>query len=146
MYFAGYDSSGAGSIGRASSADGISWHRLDAPVLEPVADWEGGGIDDFKVVPTPRGTVLLYRAQPGLGEPGIGVARSADGITWHRSAHNPVLTRESAPGGPGPFWQSAVAAEGDGSSALWWLEVGSSTTAVHVLRLHWDALFDDSST
>jgi hypothetical protein len=145
MYYAGYDASGAGSIGRATSVDGISWHRLDNPVLEPAADWEGGGIDDVKAVLTPCGTVLLYRAQPGLTEPGIGVAWSADGATWQRSVCNPILTSQSAPGGPATFWQSALAPEGDGTTSLWWLEVGSSTTAIHVLRLRWDALLDDPS-
>lgn len=101
MYLAGTDC-GSGfptTIGRATSADGLSW-TVDAAASLSLG--VGGSWDDFTIT---QPTVLVESAAgpskyklwytgakaPFVGVNKIGYATSADGITWTKSASNPVL-------------------------------------------------------
>jgi predicted GH43/DUF377 family glycosyl hydrolase len=92
------DNPAAWSIGRATAADPAGpWAVDPEPVLLPGAagEWDGGQVDVPSVVKTDDGYVMYYS---GHAEPGnnagsmIGMATSADGITWTRHPNNPVLT------------------------------------------------------
>lgn len=73
------------AIRRSTAADGRSFERQTTVVLEPSEPWEAGtvGAPSALVV---RGEVWLYYA----GGEGIGLARSADGVTFTK-APGPVL-------------------------------------------------------
>lgn len=107
------------AIGAASSADGIHWTKIAAPVLSPEAAWEQpvcvdppactehfGGVLEPSVIEDANGFTMWYAA---LGEQDsvvtyrIGRARSSDGVTWtHDPA--PVLL----PGAAGSFDDALV--------------------------------------
>ncbi len=76
----------AGAIGRATAADPLGpWTVDPAPVLSmgSAGEWDSLHIDTPSVVRTDTGYMLFYA---GVGEntdsSGIGMATSADGITW----------------------------------------------------------------
>jgi predicted GH43/DUF377 family glycosyl hydrolase len=74
-----------GSVGRATSEDGIEWTKDEGPVLEPGIC---GGFDDRavhqpRVLPTSSGYVMAYAGYTGEVErPQVGFADSVDGVTW----------------------------------------------------------------
>lgn len=98
------------NVGMATSPDGVVWTKhndektLDYPYAEsdPVfrinADtdaWDSWHITDTNVVKTNRGWAMVYRGTH-FDKPGaLGVATSADGVTWVRDASNPFLTTKS---------------------------------------------------
>ena len=100
-----------GAIGMATSPDGIHWtkHNNPAttdslyaesdPVLLPgnTGAWDSQRMVDPNVVRTESGWVMLYlsAAPPGTTPKNycaFGYATSSDGISWHKSAANPVLS------------------------------------------------------
>jgi Glycosyl hydrolases family 32 N-terminal domain len=88
------------SIGHAVSTDLVSWTRIedalvraDAPAFDDLATWTGS------VVRHPDGTWFLFytgstAAPDGQNVQRIGVATSADLVTWQRAPENPVLAAE----------------------------------------------------
>ncbi|HUC14573.1 MAG TPA: hypothetical protein VMS00_09000 [Acidimicrobiales bacterium] len=99
MWYSGGERYEPDAIGSATSTDGISWRRVrDEPVLRPGVhgSWEGDRVAGGHVF---RDGQWLYIAYIGFSNgfegSAIGIARSADGISWQRNAHNPVLTHGS---------------------------------------------------
>jgi predicted GH43/DUF377 family glycosyl hydrolase len=115
-----YDAHGAGAqsasrIGMATSPDGIQWTKYndpetnDAPfadsdpILIPGEDaWEARRVIDPNAIETPDGWVMIYLATTssakfGNGAYSFGLASSADGIHWNKSAQNPVLSTRNHP-------------------------------------------------
>jgi predicted GH43/DUF377 family glycosyl hydrolase len=113
MYYTGVASLNDthGAIGMATSADGIHWRKYNNlattdpryaesdPVLLPGANgaWDGQRLLDPNVVRAENGWVMAYlsAAPPGTAPKNysaFGYATSSDGITWHKSEANPVLS------------------------------------------------------
>jgi predicted GH43/DUF377 family glycosyl hydrolase len=104
LWYTGFDSSGVGRIGYATSPDGISWTKHGGnPVL-----WPGGGWDDADVMfPSvlKLGSTyhMWYEGNDGSTHR-LGHATSSDGVTWTKAPANPVLDI----GPPGDWdWLSA---------------------------------------
>jgi beta-1,2-mannobiose phosphorylase / 1,2-beta-oligomannan phosphorylase len=90
-------------IGYATSTDGIHWNRMRRPVLEPMDESEGRGVEDPRVVEIEGTFYMTYTAFSrhyfGEGTPthsGGGIlpmiARSQNLITWERMA--PIVRGE----------------------------------------------------
>ncbi|MBI4497800.1 MAG: methyltransferase domain-containing protein [Chloroflexi bacterium] len=104
---AGTDPYRGWSIGRATSADGITWERdPPTPVLTPGAPgaWDGVSVHDPRVVYDGTSYRMWYSGFDGERWQ-IGLARSEDGVTWTRHAANPVLR----PGSPDAWDGAGVA-------------------------------------
>ena len=107
MFFRGDDSGGAIRFGRATSPDLINWTRDTNFVFGPGAtgSWERF-LDSAVVRQVNDGYGMWYLAYDTTGVGRIGYAYSSDGITWNRSAANPVLTEDATSwdvAGPGSF-------------------------------------------
>lgn len=88
-------------IGYATSPDGKNWTKYSGnPVLGAgKGDWESGGVEYCSVILVPGGYKMFYGGF-NLSTSCIGVAFSADGITWQRdTVNNPVFTK-----GPPGTW------------------------------------------
>jgi len=103
MWYSGGERVEPDAIGYATSPDGIRWTRVtDVPVLtaRPGSSWESHRVAGAHVF---RLDEWLYAAYIGFAnefdDSSVGVARSRDGIDWHRHAGNPVITH----GEPGQF-------------------------------------------
>jgi hypothetical protein len=94
MYFAAVGDDEVGRIGRAVSTDRVTWAADPDPVLIPTAEWERGSVRRPEVVATGDGLVMLY-ANSSAGN--WGIATSRDGVTWTKSAANPVLSTSDVP-------------------------------------------------
>lgn len=95
MYYAA-----AGGIGLASSLDGSVFTKHPVPVLEAAGQgWDRGVVpSDPSVVRMDDGTFrMFYEAGPGIGE-----ARSNDGVVWERVSDEPALWPVPAPDFPTP--------------------------------------------
>lgn len=87
------------AIGYAQSPDGTHWKRMSTtPVLKPEAPWENVAAMCPDVMWDD--TAHLYRMWYSGGEQyepnAIGYATSPDGITWTKSAQNPIFTADPA--------------------------------------------------
>jgi hypothetical protein len=107
MWYTGWGS-GPTAIGLATF-DGASmtWENSASPVLSPgvAPAWDSAGIASPSVVFDGTQYRMWYAAGGDLqGGPGIGMATSPDGVTWTKSASNPVLL----PGAPGDSDQDGV--------------------------------------
>jgi hypothetical protein len=89
-------------IGHATSADGINWTRLPAPVfaLGAPGSWDEMWTSHVNVVADPGGGYHMfyfgsaprdYREGAEMQRGAIGHAFSADGIRWERDPRNPIL-------------------------------------------------------
>jgi sugar lactone lactonase YvrE len=122
MYYTGLDQEKVERIGLATSADGIIWTKHDDPTTEappfaesdPVlgpgepGDWDEAGAARARVVRTPEGYVMVYRAPArGLGY-AFGLAFSLDGIYWVKAAENPILEPGDIPEAAGFFFPTLV--------------------------------------
>ncbi len=106
MYYTGNDGGGLQQIGRATSADGKAWTKHSDPVLKPDAGkWDGGWVNQPRVMPMGTGWIMIYRATERVRTPTmkLGVASSTDGINWARDSANPVFKPEDVPGST-DFW------------------------------------------
>ena len=122
IYYTGLDRLfGKGSIGRATSADGVAWTKDAEPVLRAQAAWERSKVDRPRVVRTDQGYLMVY-AGGRLTDRGL--AWSTDGVTWRRDGDLPVI---EATGYPikGQAWDAALI-ERDGR-LLYYLEIGSAS-------------------
>jgi hypothetical protein len=99
-------------IGRAVSPNGITWTKDADPVLEPTgSDWESVHVAAAWIIKMPSGANPYKMWYTGTNDPTgeaaqIGLAESADGVTWTRSPSNPVLS----PGASGDWDDLGVAA------------------------------------
>lgn len=98
MFYEAHDATRRSSIGLASSSDGVTWRRRDAPVFEPsAAGWDGATVGRPWVVPLQDGSAMLYYlgcgGEGGASSQGIGIARSAgkDWTEWVRASPDAVL-------------------------------------------------------
>jgi sucrose-6-phosphate hydrolase SacC (GH32 family) len=84
----------SGTVGYATSTDGLSWTRHPSPVLEAGTGWESHLVYSPKVVFDGTSYHLWYTGLDGIpGWPqhsSIGYATSPDGITWTKDPGNPV--------------------------------------------------------
>jgi predicted GH43/DUF377 family glycosyl hydrolase len=112
---------GDGMIGLAESTDGVTWTKRDAPVLEPLAEWEGGSLDRPRVAMTPVGMVMVYA---GADLTNRGLAWSSDGVSWRRDGDVPVITQDDFPV-EGKAWDAALLnREG---ALIYYLEIGTAS-------------------
>jgi len=124
MFFTALDRRGGrGSIGLATSSDGLAWTKHDRPVLTAEVEWERGQLDRPRVAVTPDGLAMVY-AGGRLTDRGL--AWSDDGVTWQRDGERPVMTRESFPIS-GNAWDAALVYR-DGALD-YYLEIGSASGA-----------------
>lgn len=91
------------AIGAAESKDGVHWERVrEEPVFAPNKEkyWEMAKVHSCFVCPKENGSyTMFYVGEDGDGVPGIGTARSKDGVTdWQRNPANPVIA------GTDGFW------------------------------------------
>jgi predicted GH43/DUF377 family glycosyl hydrolase len=96
MWYTGWDASGVGRIGYATSADGITWVKdtVHNPVLSTGAtgQWDEGLIGEPVVVRIGSAYYMWYSAMQ-TGDTGrSGLAISSDGVTgWTKELTNPLL-------------------------------------------------------
>lgn len=87
------------SAGAAFSDDGVAWDKAAEPVLTggPEGSWDTRGVGVRSVaVNEGGGLVMLYEAVDADMDHAIGLAESADGIRWTKSA----IPSAAAAGGP----------------------------------------------
>jgi len=94
---------GGGSIGYAKSSDGVSWIKSSNPVLTPgsAGSWDSLTVYAGFVLKNSSSYLMWYegaqlRPDGYCCKFGIGLASSADGISWTKYALNPILTSESS--------------------------------------------------
>lgn len=104
MWYTGYNPSTGSAIGYAtgvtSTPPNVTWTKYASnPVLTKGApgSWDDQGVAFPTVIYD--GTYKMWYTGTGSGVRKIGYATSTDGITWNKSASNPVLT----PGSPGSW-------------------------------------------
>ncbi len=79
-----------GSIGYATSTDGLHWSRVTA-VLGPLrSGWEDQ-VNRPSVLRGPDGLYRMWYTGQANGHSAIGYATSPDGVTWTRASDAPVL-------------------------------------------------------
>jgi predicted GH43/DUF377 family glycosyl hydrolase len=94
MWYTGFSKDGIGSLGYATSTDGVSWNRYaNNPVLEPGApgEWDDGGIEDATIIKEGQTYKMWYSAFRSNGPGQVGYATSSDGVNWTKDAGNPIL-------------------------------------------------------
>jgi predicted GH43/DUF377 family glycosyl hydrolase len=85
-----------GTIGYATSEDGVSWDRHSSPVLEPgsSSDWDGYVVYKPSVIFDGDSYHIWYTGLWGFGRvfvtAKIGYATSTDGILWTKDPSNPI--------------------------------------------------------
>ena len=98
LYYVGQDSKDTSRLGIASSRDGIHWAKYPHnPVLnlgEP-GTFDERGLEAPAVLHVSRGMALFYTARDTQGTRRIGLALSADGVTWRKAGV--VLDRGHSP-------------------------------------------------
>ncbi|MCZ6692088.1 MAG: hypothetical protein O7H41_21085, partial [Planctomycetota bacterium] len=109
MWHWGEDQANTPGIGYATSPDGVNWVKLGAPVLTQgaVGDFDEDYLDGPCVVyDAPNGRfIMYYNGDNTAGVTEIGMATSADGISWTKFGLNPIL----GVGLPGDWDAGAVA-------------------------------------
>ncbi len=93
MWYAGGRQHESDAIGYAESQDGTHWRKYEDPVLAPdrAHYWEMGKVENPFVMKEGDWYYLFYQGMDGDMIPGLGVARSRDGITgWQRHPSNPI--------------------------------------------------------
>lgn len=80
-------------IALARSPDGVTWRKHGAPVVGwgPRGSWDERGAADPYVVEVKGMLYLYYLGQDRAMRQRLGVAKSADGVTWTKLRENPVL-------------------------------------------------------
>lgn len=91
MYYSGFSNvSSNWYIGLATSIDGINWEKYPNPILIPTSSWE------FQMVSSSiikyNGVYYLYYTGRNMPYYSVGVATSADGISFYKFSGNPILT------------------------------------------------------
>ncbi len=109
LWYTGFDNVSTVRIGTATSDDGITWIKdVGNPVLGPgtAPDWDAGGIGTYSILERPWAGdfMMAYSASDALGNTGLGLAFSPDGVTWTKYAGNPVMVT----GGPGSWNENGI--------------------------------------
>lgn len=84
-----------GSIGYATSPDGINWTRSGAVLTAgPSGSWDDYSVSFQSVISTPSGYYMYYRGASSSGDVHTGLATSGDGVHWTRKGqiHLPYAT------------------------------------------------------
>lgn len=140
MYYTGVDALGRLQIGRATSADGLTWTKHDDPatgeapfaVSDPIFQgrregdgaWESGEAQRAEVQSVPGGWVMVYA---GAARGRRGLAFSRDGVHWTRYQENPIITTADFPIS-GNSWDTALLYQ-DGTY-FYYMEIGGSVTDI----------------
>lgn len=114
---------GDGVIAMATSSDGVTWTKAEAPVLSAEMAWEDGSLDRPRVTVIPSGLAMVYSGRDLTDR---GVAFSADGVTWQRDGDLPAITQDDFPAA-GRCWDAALIHR-DGT-LHYILEIGPGTMA-----------------
>ena len=93
-------------IGMATSSDGVTWAKLEAPVLIPEESWETTKVDRPRVQQTPDGWIMIYQGGANVEERGLAI--SPDGIEWEKYGANPFITGESFPVSSARTWDTSL--------------------------------------
>lgn len=92
-----YDGSLAGvtGIGYASSIDGVTWTKYPTAILThgDVGSWDSSQVSLGSVIWNGTAFLMWYRASNADTFPNgaVGLATSADGISWMKYSRNPIL-------------------------------------------------------
>jgi hypothetical protein len=142
MFYTGGTGDGVTAIGRADSADGITWQRYDQPVFTATGDptdWDGVRVSQPNVFVVDDGYAVLYKGNSttGIGQNhGLACLDSLDS-EWRRVDGNPILDPGIVPGEDLIF--STESAVIDGHATLY-AEVSpdpnAPSTAVYGVRLN----------
>jgi predicted GH43/DUF377 family glycosyl hydrolase len=133
MWYTGRDGS-TSRIGLATSTDGVTWQKHSAnPIFDTgtPGSWDASAVSDPHVLRD--GTrFLMYYTGRGASSRSVGLATSSDGVSWSRSAANPVLTPVPA----GSAWDDeevlAPWVLRDGASyAMWYTGLGDYLAIGH---------------
>jgi predicted GH43/DUF377 family glycosyl hydrolase len=128
MWYATRGTDGLGRIALAESTDsGVTWSRHDGgrPALDvgPPGAWDAFAVDTPAVIRVGAEYLLYYYGAASSSSDGasIGLATSADGVSWQRHQDSPVLE----PGPPGAWderWVESptVLVEADSGDLLMW--------------------------
>jgi predicted GH43/DUF377 family glycosyl hydrolase len=93
MWYTGFDSSGNGHIGTATSPDGVTWTKyLGNPVLEvgTFGSWDDEDVGKPSVIKANGIYHMWYEGYDGVTTR-IGHATSSDGTNWIKEVSNPAL-------------------------------------------------------
>lgn len=128
-YHAGGNALPNRNIGTATSSDGKTWTRVTTPILSVGS---AGSFDDDQVA-EPRvfklstGYRMYYTGHNAAsGKNALGMAESSDGVTWTKSAQNPVIGVNAW----GNFWGGAFFHEG-GRWFMWHGVESGQNSALH---------------
>ncbi len=114
LWYEGIDNNGVNRIGYATSSDGINWTPYqNNPVLSPGVNgsWDDEDVGDPWIIKEGSTYMMWYWGDDQQTDTDqIGLATSADGITWQRSGNNPVLSPT-----PAILWENG---EGVGSPTV----------------------------
>ena len=132
LFYAGFDlaQGGTGSIGLATSPDGVAWTKRGEPVLRATERWEGRSLDRPRVAVTPDGLAMVYAGRDLTDR---GIATSPDGTTWTR-VPGPSIERKDFPISA-RCWDAALLYR-DGQLE-YFLEIGFETTSIYRATLDW---------
>jgi predicted GH43/DUF377 family glycosyl hydrolase len=99
-------------IALARSRDGKNWTRQGDPVvpLGPRGSFDERAVADPYVIRAGANFYMFYLGQDRARRQSLGIARSADGVTWEKLRANPILE----PGPPGAFDENGL-----GEPAVW---------------------------
>ncbi len=92
----GWLQDGRDTIVQARSDDGIAWTVSPLPALLPGegGEWDSEGVRAPAVVRADGTYLMAYAADPFGGRTSVGLALSADGVTWTRHGDNPLVRGE----------------------------------------------------
>jgi hypothetical protein len=107
------------SVGVATSLDGITWTKEQEPVINPGAcgEFDDRTINIPRLRQTDDGWLLFYLGQEWVDMTSVGVAGSADGLSWACASPEPVLTGVDIPDSQG-IHTIAVALDAPGPELL----------------------------
>mgnify|MGYP003766147073 FL=1 len=123
-YFGDNDNNSiGGSIGLATSTNGILWTRVGSePVLLPgdSTDWDGLYIESPSVLYDGKSYFMWYSGIDKNYKVAIGVATSPDGITWTKYSGNPVIKSDSNYAWDGLSVATPTIIKKDNSFEMWY--------------------------
>jgi predicted GH43/DUF377 family glycosyl hydrolase len=80
-------------IGLARSANGHQWQKHGPPILDvgPRGSWDERGVADPDVLRIGHNYYMFYLGMDRARRQRLGLAMSADGVTWYKLRSNPIL-------------------------------------------------------
>jgi predicted GH43/DUF377 family glycosyl hydrolase len=118
---------GVHGVGLATSPDGVRWTKgVGNPVLQkgPAGAWDDASLQVGGVIYDDRMFHIWFRAPVHGSWAGIGYASSNDGVTWTKSANNPLLLRPNPPLGKGDDYGVAANTNVFRRGGQWWIYYG----------------------